>query len=219
MNAISRTLGLVFRTVRRFARAASAEELLVGACTRTSVLDEFKPCLTRRWNQGCTNATQPHPEIRAEGWTGSLRAVQGYLRPFRGHQQVQVARSVAPSLRRLTGWIMTHPDRLRPHDQVRLKEVLARCPELETAADRVRDFATMMTSRQGHRLKEWITATTAVAPAPLASFAQGLRRDQAAVTAGLTLPHNSGAVEGAVTRIKLIKRQLYGRANLDLLRS
>ena len=53
---------------------------------------------------------------------------------------------------------------------------------------------------------------------PLRSLAIGMRRDQDAITNGLTLPHSSGAVEGAVTRAKAIKRAMYGRANLDLLR-
>ena len=52
----------------------------------------------------------------------------------------------------------------------------------------------------------------------LRSFVTGLRRDQDAVTAGLTLNWSSGAVEGHVNRIKMLKRQMYGRANPDLLR-
>ena len=46
----------------------------------------------------------------------------------------------------------------------------------------------------------------------------GLTSDLAAVTAGLTLPHSSGPVEGNANRIKMIKRQMYGRAGFDLLR-
>jgi transposase len=65
LNAISRTLGLAFRTTRRFANATSVEELLVGACNRASVLDDFKPYLTRRWNEGRTNAAQLHAELQA----------------------------------------------------------------------------------------------------------------------------------------------------------
>jgi transposase len=52
----------------------------------------------------------------------------------------------------------------------------------------------------------------------LRSFVRGLRRDHDTVTAGLTLPHNSGAIEGHVNRLKKIKRQMFGRAKPDLLR-
>jgi transposase len=176
LNAISRTLGLAFRTTRRFARAASVEELLVGACNRASMLDAFKPYLTRRWNQGCTNASQLHAELQAQGWKGSLRTVQGYLRPFRAQQQAaQPAPSAVPKPRRLVTWIMTDPDHLEPGDQARLAELLPRCPELAAATERVRAFANMMVHRRGHlpALEAWITATVADGDPHLAGFAEG----------------------------------------------
>jgi transposase len=113
---------------------------------------------------------------------------------------------------------MSDPDRLDPDDHVRLKELLARCPDLEAAAGHVHDFAAMMTNRHGHRLQAWIISTAAGGDPHLVGFAEGLRRDQAAVTAGLTLPYSSGAVEGTVNRIKMLKRKMFGRAGFDLLR-
>lgn len=113
---------------------------------------------------------------------------------------------------------MSDPDHLTLEEHVRLKEVLARCPELEAAAEQVRAFAKMMTRRRGQRLEEWITATTASVGPHLAGFAEGLRRDQAAVAAGLTLPYSSGAVEGAVNKVKMVKRKMFGRAGFGLLR-
>nr|WP_242646961.1 transposase [Streptomyces triculaminicus] len=89
---------------------------------------------------------------------------------------------------------------------------------MATASDRIRDFAAMMTNREGHRLQEWIAATEATELAPLRGFARNLRKDLDAVTAGLTLEWNSGPVEGHVNRIKMLKRQMFGRAKLDLLR-
>jgi transposase len=115
---------------------------------------------------------------------------------------------------------MTDPDHLEPGDQARLAELLPRCPELAAATGRVRAFADMMVRRRGHlpALEAWVAATVADGDPYLAGFAQGLRRDQAAVTAGSTLPYSSGAVEGTVNRIKMIKRKLFGRAGFDLLR-
>ncbi|WP_406739580.1 ISL3 family transposase (plasmid) [Streptomyces sp. NBC_00853] len=219
LNSISRDLGLAFRTVQRFANAASADELLAPVLHRGGKLDRFKPYLIDRWNEGCTNAVQLHQELATQGWTGSIRTVQGYLRPLRGHSTAAVPPSLPPSSRRLTGWMMSHPDGLDSNARIQLKEFLARCPELDMAAGFVRGFAAMMTNREGHLLDEWITAVTAADSVPhLASFASGLRRDLAAVTAGLTLPHSSGTVEGTVNKIKFLKRQMFGRANLDLLR-
>jgi transposase len=84
--------------------------------------------------------------------------------------------------------------------------------QLEAAAERVRAFAKLLVHRRGHHLalEAWITATVADGDPHLAGFAAGLRRDQAAVTAGLTLPYSSGAVEGTVNKIKMVKRKLFG---------
>jgi len=89
---------------------------------------------------------------------------------------------------------------------------------LRTVNDLVSDFAGMTRERQGHHLNTWISAAQASGIPPLRRFATGLLADYDAVRAGLTLPWSSGAVEGNVTRIKAIKRQMYGRANFDLLR-
>ncbi|MFC7646759.1 transposase [Streptosporangium lutulentum] len=112
--------------------------------------------------------------------------------------------------------VPSRPPDSRSH--VQLKEVLGRCLELDTAARHIRSFATMMTNRDGHLLDDWIAETAAGSSPQLAAFATGLRRDHAAVTAGLSLPHSSGAVEGIVNKIKFLKRQMFGRANFDLLR-
>ncbi|GAA3744882.1 transposase [Spinactinospora alkalitolerans] len=75
-----------------------------------------------------------------------------------------------------------------------------------------------MAHRQGHRLDEWMNAARGERIPELDSFVRGLGRDWDAVVAGLTLPHSSGVVEGHVNRLKMLKRQMYGRANPDLLR-
>ena len=69
-----------------------------------------------------------------------------------------------------------------------------------------------------YRPKPGTTPACLPAVNPAWPVAAGIRQDLAAVTAGLTLPHSSGATEGNVNRIKAIKRQMYGRASLDLLR-
>jgi transposase len=76
----------------------------------------------------------------------------------------------------------------------------------------------MLTQRRGHDLDDWMRQVDAAGSSALGSFVAGLRTDLDAVTAGLTLPWSSGPVEGNVNRIKMLKRQMYGRAGLDLLR-
>lgn len=75
-----------------------------------------------------------------------------------------------------------------------------------------------MTNLRGHDLPAWLAQADTTELAPLRSFARGLRHDLDAVTAGLTMTWNSGPVEGHVNRVKMLKRQMYGRAEFDLLR-
>ena len=106
---------------------------------------------------------------------------------------------------------MTRPGTLTSDDQALLEVILDRCPELAAVTAHVQAFAGLMTERRGRDLEQWMTEVIASADPALRSFVTGLRRDQDAVTAGLTLRWSSGAVEGHVNRIKMLKRQMYGR--------
>ncbi|MFI5719037.1 ISL3 family transposase [Nocardia sp. NPDC051750] len=220
IRAIGVQLGLARGTVRRFARADSVEELLVnnGTGRRTSLLEEFKPYLHQRWNEGCTNATQLFGEIQKLGYSGGKKILLSYLHPFRTTGHIPRPASKPPSVRRVASWIMTDPARLDPDDQQRLDAILTTSPELTALVVHVRAFATMMARLRGRELERWMAAVDADDLPALHSFVRGLRRDLDAVTAGLSLPWSSGPVEGHVNRIKMIKRQMFGRANPDLLR-
>lgn len=76
----------------------------------------------------------------------------------------------------------------------------------------------MICHRHGERLEAWMDTVRADDLPELHSLINSLARDHAAVTNGLTLPYSSGAVEGAVNKIKMLKRQMFGRTNFDLLR-
>ncbi|MFF4794283.1 transposase [Streptomyces sp. NPDC001276] len=106
------------------------------------------------------------------------------------------------------GWILTHPDTLPENERLKLKSILAGCPELDALTGHVRAFGKMLTQLQGDQLPQWIKAVRADDLPSLHTFVNGLERDLAAVTAGLTLPWSSGVVEGHVNRIKMIKRQM-----------
>jgi transposase len=215
---VSRQLGLDPHTVRRFADAASINDLLVHT-RRDSLIDAFKPHLNQRFNDGCTDASVLFAEIRQQGFRGSVKTVRRYIQPFRAAKTAPPANPAPPKPRHVTSWIMTKPDNLAADDQARLTAITSRSPILNNLAGHVRAFAKMMTNLAGTQLLQWIGNVLADDTLPgLRSFATGLQRDLAAVTAGLTLRWSSGAVEGQVNRIKMIKRQMFGRAKFDLLR-
>jgi transposase len=220
LTAVAAELGLARNTIRRFARAAGPEELLVrdGTGRQASILDPYQPYLRERWNSGCTNATALWQEIRARGYQGSYVTVRTYLARFRGNAVMPSPEPKPPKTRAVTAWIMTRPGRLESGDQASLDAILASSPELAAVAAHVQAFAALMTERRGRDLEAWMTAAAASGEPALGSFVTGLRTDHDAVKAGLTLQWSSGSVEGHVNRIKMLKRQMYGRASPDLLR-
>ena len=82
----------------------------------------------------------------------------------------------------------------------------------------LQSFATMLRERQGARLDAWLAQVEAQEVTELKNFARGLRKDYDAVKAGLTLSWSQGPVEGHVHRLKLLKRQMYGKASFETLR-
>ncbi|WP_406502865.1 transposase [Streptomyces sp. NBC_00212] len=121
-------------------------------------------------------------------------------------------------MRTVVGWITRHPDTLAEDEIQQLKAVLDGCPQLEQTHGLVRGFARMLTQRTGADLPHWIDTARATQLPGMTGFAARLTSDIDAVTAGLTVHWSSGGTEGAVTRVKKIKRQLYGRAGFELLR-
>ncbi|MFD4633795.1 ISL3 family transposase [Streptomyces sp. NPDC058284] len=218
ISDISRELGMGRSTARRYARAEVPDGLIDGAM-RTTPLDDYKPYLIRRWNEGCTNASLLYREICELGYPGrTAQAVRHYLHPLR--TSLGSIRSPIPVLKpqQVTNWIMWHPDRLNPTEKQQLDEALHRCPELATVRDHVHTFARMLCNLSGENLKEWLSAVSSSGLPTMVALADGLRRDEKAVVAGLTLSWSSGPVEGHVNRIKMLKRQMYGRASFALLR-
>jgi transposase len=208
---IGRRLGLDPQTVRRFAEAPTVDELLANTRCET-LIDTYAPHLRQRWDNGCTDATTLLDEIRDQGFRGSIQTVRRYLQPFRAtistggtrpKPPTTPAAPTPPKPRRVTTWIMTDPDKLRADDQARLTAICQRCPALQTLANHVRDFAAMMRNLTGGDLPQWMTKVLADDLPGLHSFVKGVQRDLAAVTAGLTLHWNSGAVEGQVNRVIL----------------
>ncbi|MDM4721960.1 transposase [Micromonospora sp. WMMA1363] len=218
-TAISRALNLDGKTVRRYLRAATADDLLTGTVPRAKDLDEHTTHLASRWEQGCTNAVTLATELRECGYRGSARTVRRLLQTWRdGTIKPTAVAPVAPKPREVTGWIIRPAGERTEREQADLARILQRCDSLRTVDRLVSDFAGMLRQRQGQHLDTWITQANQSGVAQLAGFAAGLVKDDDAARNGLTLPYSSGAVEGNACRLKALKRQMYGRANFDLLR-
>lgn len=219
---IARRLGMSRNTVSKYARAASPEALLHGQWQhRTSKFDPYRPFLEQRIAEGCTTLLQLHRELQEHGVRCSYRALRDYVHPLRPRKpslsgRPPMARPPAP--REATRWIMSHPDHLRESDQQRLKTLLSRAPELTAAVGHVRSFAAIMNNRDGGQLPGWIADVCADQQCGLDTFASGLLIDLDAVVFGMSTEWSSGPVEGRVNDLKALKRGMFGRARLPLLR-
>ena len=108
--AIGRKLGLHQATVRKFATAASVDDLIARTQQRTHLVDLYTGHLHQRWHEGERNATQLFREIRKLGYPGGELAVQRYLRQFRrGRGHAPRPAGKPPTVRQVTSWIMTRP--------------------------------------------------------------------------------------------------------------
>ena len=215
--AAAAALGITAQAAGRLWRAPDAAALLASARPAPG-LDPFKPLLRRRWSEGITSIAALHAEIAAAGYRGSYSTTYGYASLLKLAAPPRPPAPPAP--RKAAAWIMTRPAALDPADAAALAAILARCPELAALHHHVRQFHEILASRTGGtRLADWLdNAQTTHGQPELHSFANGIRRDYQAVSNGLAMPWSSGKVEGTVNKIKLIKRQAYGRAGLPLLR-
>ena len=218
LREIARHLGWGLHTVQRLDRATTWQELADGRWKgpRASKLDPYKPYLDQHADGGHGSIRRLFLEIQALGYDGSYPIVRNYL--ARQGPARKPLPPAPPTVRDVTNWLTRRPDTLTEDEKPRLTAILDRCPELQAASGQVRAFAAMITELTGQDLPQWMATARDAALPGIASFAKGLEQDLDAVTNGLTMPWSSGPVEGRVNHIKMIKRQMFGRAGLPLLR-
>jgi len=191
------------------------------------VLRPYMTYLIQRWREGCTDSMQLWREMRALGYAHSARTVSRFITRLRQAsaagwapetQASPYTRPQGPSARAVSfTWVC--PETKRAQDaQLYVDQLLQAHPVIAQAYTLSQAFLALVRERRGADLETWMMETSASGIAALARFAQGLQEDLPAITAGLTLPWSNGAVEGHVNRLKLLKRQSYGRAGGGLLR-
>ena len=131
---------------------------------------------------------------------------------------VVVESTSRPLTPRRATWLVLRREAQRTADDAQqLAQIRAQSAELTEAIDLAEDFTTLVRQRQPAQLDPWLKRATSSTLDALRRFATGLSEDYAAVKAGVTLPWSSGPVEGHINRLKMLKRQMFGRAKLDLL--
>lgn len=202
---------------------------------KPSQLLPYVPHLARRWAEGCTDGMQLWKEIQAQGYPGSRRMVAQWVVQRRQEPALTtphkyrrpategpvVPAGPAPrraSSRRLVWLLLRAPEQLSPEEQQALAQVQAQCPAAATAYPLLQTFVRMVCARTPAAFAPWLAAVAQSDLPALQTFAEGLKQDEPAILAALTLPWSNGPLEGFVNKIKTIKRQMYGRASFPMLR-
>jgi len=220
-SEIACRLGIDRRTVRKYAHATVCP--MSPRRSRRSQLDPYKPYIAQRWQSGCHNAAQILREVRGLGYQGSRSVMAAWVvktlrPPNTGCRKASAERTASWSPRRASWLLVKRPEKLTDSEHAALErmfQVDAKVRDAHTLAQR---FARMIRERELECLRPWLDDATASGIDALGSFAKSIRKDLVAVIHALTMPWSQGRVEGHVNRLKLIKRQMYGRANFDLLR-
>lgn len=232
LTQIAERLGISWRTASNFARAETFPERAASK-PRASQIDRFAPYLEERWTAGCTNISQLWREVVAQGYSGTRKQVGRWAE----HQRTKAAPQLStdgkaqseqkperraaqlplPSPRALA-WLLLHePKALDEADRLVLAH-LCSDPMVVEAHGLAQELRTMVRQHQAEGFDSWFERCCGATASEMQNFGAGMRREEAAIRAALSEPWSTGPVEGQITRLKSIKRQMYGRAGLDVLR-
>ena len=211
IREIVRRTSCARKVVREVVRGGRAEPFR----PRASSLQPWLDRLDAEWAGGCRNGAELWRRLRGRGFSGSLRVVAEWA-TRRRRDETSVGPRRSPSARALARMLTTSPDLLSRADRTIVATVENAVPALVEARDFVDRFHRMIRGKDAGGLDPWIEAA---AKSLISSFAKGVAADKAAISAAIVEPWSNGQTEGQITKLKLVKRQMYGRANLDILRA
>jgi len=232
ISQIARDLNMSYGGVRHFVTAPSFPE----QAPRRHVPSQLEPYTLRLqalWDAGCHVAMELWRTIWSEGFTGGPRQVHKWVQ----RRRVEVHPFTPKRFREaVTRRIQSRPKHALPspstlawlcmQDQTRLTSdeqtilgLLQADRTLKQLYDMAQQFVELVRARRSESLATWLEAVPQTPFQDLHTFALGLGSDLAAVTAAVTLPYSNGPVEGHINRLKMLKRQMYGRAGFTLLRA
>ena len=224
ITAIAQQLGISRPTVYAYLRRTTPP---APRCPQRSgqVLRPYLPYLIRRWREGISNSMQLWREIQAQGYAYSARTVCRFITQLRRAADVGLppesqsspyTRPRGPSVRAVSFAVVCPAAKRSREAQMYLDQLCQMDVEIARADALIQTFLSMVRERRGDVLKAWMAEATHSGIAALARFARGLQNDLSAISAGLTLEWSNGVTEGQIHRLKLVKRQGYGRAGFAL---
>jgi transposase len=232
IRATACQLGVSRQVVIRYRRQDTCPDWNPGR-KGPSQLDEHREHIAAWVGAGGRNAKELHRLLGEKGCKASYDAVRRYVnrkisstgKPGRRTGEAKPHAPSVPSARKLSFQFICPPKEEQaepPSGEAKpglLDRLRARIPGLGVALNVASELVAMIRKEVTRPLSDWLTKAEASGVSELKTFAQGLREDEAAVTAALTEAWSNGPVEGQVNRLKFIKRSMYGRAGWRLLRA
>ena len=238
IRVIARQLNKSPMTIYKYLAMPEYPQLMARK-RRTSILDPYRDYLTRRWDAGCRNASQLWREIQEMGYPGTRKQVSRWayerrINPASSTPKKYLEQSSQENLtlssikkppkkpplpvaRRLV-WLFLLPGDQLEADDLNLRDHLLNHPVLKQACSLAQDFQNMVRNCQTQELVIWLQKCEASQIPEFLNFATGLRKDFDAIQSAISSIWSNGQTEGQVNRLKMLKRQMYGRAGFDLLR-
>jgi transposase len=222
ISAIARAQQLDRKTVRAWLQGGRFPE----RAPRPPIpgkLQRYRAYLQERWNAGCHNGSALLRELKLQGYRGGASLLRKLLAQWR-HALPAMPASVGaspPSPCCIRAWLLGTAYRSGHDAQYRTRFVESLChayPQIDTFRRLGNEFAAMLRERRQAGFEGWLRQARATGIVELCRFAEGLERDAEAVHAAMATPYSNGMVEGHINRLKMLKRQMYGRASFALLR-
>jgi transposase len=219
--AIAKRMGMSERAVRTWLKRGAAPTWK-RQFRRRSVFDPYAAYVLERWQEGVHEAKQLYEEIRTQGFPGTVRIVQRFVQALADEPSRTPLPPAAAAERfsaNYTTWLFIRdPQALTTLEQAEIELICQRSATAQESYQLTQQFMNMLRQRHGQEFETWVSAVEASHIPELCRFARSLLKDKDAVVAGLTLSYSNGPVEAQVQKLKLIKRSMFGRAKLPLLR-
>lgn len=220
LREISRITGLSRVTVRRWIQSKAFPEISTKP-PRPGLLEPWREWLEEQRENGNCNARQLWREMTGAGFTGSETTVRDAVAKWRN----QVNGSVAapgrlPSASRVSRWLMAWR-MIRGEENYASRFIESMCqkePQLKMAQQLSLDFYRMLKTKNKSQLNQWFSDVSKSGVIDLQRVAAGMEADATAICEAISSKWSNGVVEGHVNRLKMLKRQMYGRAGFELLR-
>jgi len=225
ISEISRRLRMHRETVRHFLRCDEYPDVK-PAFRKISPLVNYQDYLRQRWNEGCGNARELYREITKRGYVGSYHTLVRFLRVWRGdlpeedRLRIRVHNFRMRSEREIKWWLLGTKSNLNKEKSRFLQLLQQRQPEIGEEVRLIEEFRKILKKGSEDDYENWreqVQQTTG--NQELKNFAFRLGKEDQAIRGAITSDWSNGQTEGQVNRLKLIKRQMYGRASFEVLKA